>query len=1164
MTRITRLEMRGFKSFANKTELLFGEKFNCILGPNGSGKSNVLDALVFVLGKSGAKGLRAEKTANLIYNGGKTKQPAKDGEVSIFFDNSAKEFGDGFSELKITRTVKEDGSSSYGINGKKVTRQEVVEMLEKARINPDGHNIILQGDIIHLIEMSGIERRQLIEEISGIGVYEDKKEKALRELERVDQKLNETQIVLTEREAYLRELKSDRDQAMKFKKLQDDLKRNKKTILHLKLGKRRRDEENYAKIIGQQREEIQTLSTEIAGLKEEISAHKTEIDQINKEIERRGEKEQVQLHKEVEQLKVDLGVKTARVEQLKGEIAKVKERKESLVKANTDLFDKIKYIQQENTEHQKGVTENQRSLDQIEQRIAEFKKKHSVEDAGRIDQEIAQIDVKADQLNEQLAKLRAEQQELLREKDRIDIRLEQADEKIAKVLEAEKGQKKQLTELKAKQDAFKQATKELQSAFAEDASLAGQISNARGKISTYTEELTKLKAQSSGLRESAGATNAVAKILDQKNKIRGIIGTVAELGTVKKEHQLALEVAAGGRITSLVVEDDRTASECIEFIRKGQHGVATFLPLNKLRAQEADENIRKLKGTGIIGLATDLVDYDRKYDIVFRFVFGNTLVVDTLDNARKLGVGKVRMVTLSGDLVETSGAMQGGFRDKSRMQAGFQQKELSDRIAKLDTELADQESILASVEGKRRQNEQLIERLRVHKADLEGEILTLEKALHIDSKDLELNKDEKSRLAGETKSVEEKIDDLVVHVSTANRELAQLKIRKQQLRDEITALRSPEVLAQLNSFEEKQRSTKDHIAELQGKIRANEAQIKSVFGPEADRIQGILKQQEKEISDFTKEQEFLKSETTNIETVLKEKEAAEKKFMAQFKELFGKRSKASDLIQSLERKSDEKQLRIRELEAKGTNAGMELARVRAEIAGFVEEESQYSGVEPFQEKKEEDCLVEIRQFERMLADIGAVNMRALEIYESVEREYNDLVGKKERLSLERQDVLVMINEIDTKKKDIFMSAFDILNENFKRIFVSLSAKGEAYIEIENEKDIFAGGVAIKVRLSGKKFMDIRSLSGGEKTMTALSFLFAVQEHQPANFYVMDEVDAALDKHNSEKLAKLVRAYCKNAQYLVISHNDSVISEADSLYGVSMNEHGISKVTTLKI
>ena len=1161
------MEMKGFKSFANKTELVFGEKFNCILGPNGSGKSNILDSLVFVLGKSGAKGLRAEKTANLVYNGGKTKQPAKEGEVAIWFDNTKDVFGKGFAELKLTRIVKDDGSSVYKINDKKMTRSEVVEILEKAHIDPDGHNIILQGDITHLIEMTGIERRQLIEEIAGIGVYEDKKLRALHELERVEQKLTETDIILAERKTYLKELKGERDQALQFKELSEKLKRNKRTVLNKRIVKKQKEVHDYETRAKKNKEEIDKALIDIEKLKSEIATHKAEIDKVNAEIETRGAKEQVAIHKQVETLKVDLAVKRQRLETLKTELAKLKGRRDDLLKANGDLFEKIKYIEAENKEHDRSIAQAQSSLQQIELRIAEFKKKHNVEDQTKLDVEMTDIDRSAETLQESLGKLREEQQSLMREKDRIDVRVEQADEKIAKVLEAEKGNKAQLDTLKAKQDAFKQATKELQQALAEDANLAGLITAARGNSAKLNEELIRMRAQNASVKEGAAGGIAIQKVLEQKSKdaIKGIIGTVAELGSVKQEHQLALEIAAAGRINGIVVEDDRTASECIAFLRRDQLGVATFLPISKLKAPEFDANADKLlKTPGVIGMAAKLVEYDHKYDVVFRYVLGNTLVVDTLETARKIGVGRVRMVTLTGDLIEVSGAMSGGFRAKSRTGMGFQQKELTDKIERLEKELDDVDGALARVENRRRMNEQVIDRLREHKANLEGEIITLEKTLHIDSKDLELNKEEKKRLHHESKELEGRIDDVVVKVSAANRELASLKIRKQQLRDQISQLRSPEVLAQLTSFEEKKQSTKDHLRDLQSKIGSNNAQIQSVLGPEAERTKEILKQQERETKEFSDEQETVKKDVDRIQAELHEREKAEEKFMHQFKELFARRQKAADAVSERERESDRIQSRMRDFEAKNTGFAMELARFRAELAGLEEEDLQYKEVEVFEGKAEDDCLLEIKEFERLLANIGAVNMKALEIYDMVEREYNDLVGKKDKLVLERQDVLAMIAEIDTKKKDIFMRAFDKLNENFKRIFTTLSAKGDAYIEIENEKDLFNSGVTIKVRLSGKKFLDLRSLSGGEKTMTALGFLFAVQEYQPASFYIMDEVDAALDKHNSEKLAKLVAAYCKRAQYIVISHNDAVISEADCLYGVSMNEHGISKVTTLKI
>jgi chromosome segregation protein len=280
--------------------------------------------------------------------------------------------------------------------------------------------------------------------------------------------------------------------------------------------------------------------------------------------------------------------------------------------------------------------------------------------------------------------------------------------------------------------------------------------------------------------------------------------------------------------------------------------------------------------------------------------------------------------------------------------------------------------------------------------------------------------------------------------------------------------------------------------------------------------------------------------------------------------LFDKRTKLSDEQQKTESKFREKEDKRRDLEQKNNGYGLEVARLKAEIAGLEEEDSQYAGVEPYKNKSLDDVMLEIKQFERMQDSFGAVNMKALEIYETVEREYSELVTKKDKLGKEREDVLVMINEIDDKKKELFGRSFEVVSENFQNIFEMLSTKGKAFLELEDKKDPFNGGLTIKVKLTGKKYLDIRSLSGGEKTMTALAFLFAVQEYEPANFYILDEVDAALDKHNSEKLAKLIRAYCRNAQYLIISHNDGVISEADNLYGVSMNEHGMSKVTSLKV
>lgn len=1153
--------MKGFKSFNKKTEIPFTEDFNCVLGPNGSGKSNILDALCFVLGKAGAKGLRAEKSANLIYNGGKTKTPAKEGEVSIYFDNASKIFNDSDKEIKVTRIIRGSGQSVYKLNNKTVTRNQILDMLSKAKINPDGYNIILQGDIVRLVEMSGNERRQIVEEIAGISIYEEKKQKALRELQRVEEKMNEAEIILTERKAYLKELKADRDKAMKFKDLDDKIKRNKATIISSQIKEKEDKKDSLDKEIDKIRKDIEKSESEISKRKEKIDQLKKDIKDINDEIERRGEKEQVALHKEVEKLKVDVAVNSQRVGTLQQELEKISNRRKELGESFKDVESKIKILNSSAKEIEKNIASKEDDIKKIDQKIEAFKQKNKMDNASDIDKQIEDIDKSIEQTQEDVNKLRESQQQVLRDKDKAETRLQGIDEKISKVLSLEKENKESLDKLKTMKTEFKKASSELSQALSEDSSLAAQFSTAHAKLLSRQEDHAKLSARSASLREHIAGGEAIKEVLNLKMK--GVHGLVSELGDVKSEHALALEIAAGSRIKSLVVDTDEIAARCINHLKKNRSGVATFIPLNKIRAQEPNNDLRKVKHSGVVGLALDLVNYDKKFEKAFSYVFGNTLVVKDIETARKIGVGSVRMVTLSGDLVETSGAMQGGHRQRTQGM-GFMEKETKDSLAKLDAEIADLSSVTSRLQQKRKDNEELITRLREFKANLEADIIKLEKTLRLDSEDLETDKSEKAKLRKEIEGLEKDAEKLISDISMKNSELASLKINKQKFRDQINQLRNPALLAELTSYEQKKSELKEEISNLKVEQRKTEAQKDTILGPERENINKILKQLDKEEKDFSDEKKNLESLIKSQEKDLASKEKEEKKFYDQFKELFNKRNKLSDEVNKFENQILKENDSVKRNEQKATLQGMENAKVKAELAGLQEEFKSYEGIPVFKNKPLEDIKKEIAEFEKMMQNIGAVNMRALEIYESVEKEYNKLLEKKEKLGSEKENVLLMINEVDSKKKELFMKTYDVVNHNFKEIFTTLSTKGTATMDLEDPKDPFNGGLTIKVRLSGKKYLDIRSLSGGEKTMTALAFIFAVQEHEPAAFYILDEVDAALDKKNSERLAKLVKEYSRRAQYIIISHNDGVISEATTLFGISMNEHGESKVTSLRV
>lgn len=1163
MTRINRMSMKGFKSFAKFTEFVFGPKFNVILGPNGSGKSNVLDSLCFVLGKTSAKSLRAEKSANLIYDGGKSKKGANSGEVSIYFDNQDKTFPTEEKEVKISRIIRQNGQSIYKINDTTRTRQQILDLLNIAKINPDAYNIILQGDIVRFCEMHPIQRRELIDDISGISIYEEKKHKAMLELGKVDQKLNEAELVLRERKTYLKELKKDRDQALKFKDMNDKIKMYKASLLKLQIDKTEEDKKDIEKKLEEGNAALEKINKEIEGLKSQNEGKRKEVEALGKEIEEKGEVEQVNLNKEIEAMKIDLTRKNSRKDTIKTEIERINKRREDLKSSIKEIEEKIVKLMEEKLGFEREVKKKQKEKEEVEKKVKAFKEKNKLGDMTNIDKKIEDIDKKAEELQKSINSLREQQHAAIRAKDSIQHQINTIDEQIEKVKEIEKEHQQEIDDLKKKRDEFKKTTLELNKRLNEDSSLAAQIGSSRDKLTSNQEKLTELRAREISIKEISLGSVAVKEILKQKKKIQGIYETVAELGNVDSKFALALEVAAGPRTKSIVVEDDKVAADCIKYLKQHKLGVATFLPLSKLKIKVIDAKIKEIaKSNGSYGLAIDLVEFDPKFKRVFDYVFANTVIVENIDVARRLGIGNAKYATLEGDKAELSGAMEGGFRKRKGL--GFKEKQLDKGIKEYEGVIAELENIISTLENRRKENEEAIAKLREGKATLDGEIIKTEKSLHLAPTDLEVTKQKKDELQKQIEGADKKIDEVVGKISEINKEFASLKIEKQKLRDKISELRDPALIAEISTFEEKYRQLNESVVQLNTEIKNIDTQIRNLYEPEKEKTNEILKQLDKDETEFNEELKKLSEELKIGQGVLDEKESQAKTFYAKFKSLFKKQTDINGEIQKNEITISKKQGQSREVEIKNNTYSIKSAEVVALLEGLNQEFQQYEGVQLDTVKNEQQLKYEISKFEKLKEEIGYVNMRALEVYDEIEKTYNELLEKKENLTKERGDVGKLIGEIEGKKKELFMKTFNNVNEHFKTVFGLLSTKGEAYLELENEENPFEGGLTIKVKISSMKFLDIRSLSGGEKTLTALAFIFSIQEYEPASFYILDEVDASLDKRNSEKLARLIHKYSDKAQYIMISHNDGMISEADNLYGISMNEDGISKVVSLKI
>lgn len=1115
--------------------------------------SNIMDMMCFVLGKISAKSLRAEKAANLIYNGGKKGTPAKDAECSIVFDNSNKKFPIESKELMITRKVKQSGNSVYRINNEVRTRQQVVDMLRAANIEPDGHNIILQGDIVRFMEMKPVERRELVEEIAGISVWEDKKQKALNELERVEERLKEASIMLAERERHLKELKKDRDQALKYKELEKNVKDNKATWLNIQIKEKETKKQEIESRLNKQKQELDRIKKRINELRQLTDKKKEEIIKLNEEMEAKGDEERRKLSNEMMSLKDTVARDEERLNTCRNEIQKLTERIQRLRKEMQENDKKIDELDLQKEGEKKKIKELTEEEQEIQSAINKFKAKHGIKDSN-FDIRIDSIEKEIETKQEGLLKEQEGKQNLIAEKTQLEMQLKTADEKINEILNLKKEDQEKLNKLKNLRQEFSEVAKELSKKEEKNSKYNAELTNLRQKQTKIAEELAKLNIRQTSIKEFTAMDIATKKILELG---KGIYGTVSDLGETNSKYSLALETAAGPRIKSVVVDHDETAAKCIRYLKENKLGVVTFLPLNKIKPT-SNQRIKELTiKKGVIGLAVDLINYDPKFKNVFSYVFGNTLVVQDVNIARGIGIGSARMVTLEGDLMEQSGAMTGGYR--RRRTGAFKEKELGMNITKLSQEETMLRKQLEELGQIKLDNENELWKLKERKALLEAGITNLERSTGF-SGDIDEFKKNREELANKINNIIEQVRKAQSNINIHNEEMKELKQQRNQIREK---LRQPEIAEELNKLDERKQKINLVLIETKAEIKGIDDMISAHYQEEKQKLQKIIEGHEKEQKNFEEEIKKLKEGLTVKKSALKSKENTQNKFFNEFKSLYAKRTKINEFMQRQENILIREGDKTREVEDKINRANIDRAKVEAELAGLQEDFKDYADAKIRRNIEVEQLIYEIRQFDRMMKDMGNVNLRALEVYEDINKQYKEILEKKDKLKTEKEDVLSMMQEIDSKKQYSFMKTFKVLQQNFEQCFSQLSTKGDAFLELENKRNVFEGGVDIKVRIVGNRFLDIKGLSGGEKSLAALAFIFAIQEFNPASFYLLDEVDAALDKRNSELLSGLIKKYSEKAQYIVISHNDHIITEADQIYGVSMQD-GVSKIVSLRI
>jgi chromosome segregation protein len=1167
---IKEVELKNFKSFGKRVQIPLPNDFIAVTGPNGSGKSNIIDALLFALCLSSSRAMRAERLPDLIYKGDNGHDP-ESAEVIVKLDNTSRTLALDLDTIEVCRKIKVNNdkyASSYYFNGKSCTQSELVGHLSKAGINPDGYNIVMQGDVTRIIEMSPVERRKIIDEIAGVAEFEEKKKKSMEELEVVKDRIGRVDIILEEVGSQLSRLKDERDRALSYQAHRDELRRQEAFLLLARL--------NDSKI------EQTVLEAECAALKDKMEKldaksdlKKTELSTLEERL--LGLSSQIAFKGEDEQLSVK-----RRIEELKGERAREEGRSEFADKAilEADAEQNTCFILRGKLEQE--ASELSGRMRDAELRCASLK--GELEDQlkvqGDAKEKISQADAQFTMQRDQLSMATREREgskaalsDLTRQRDRMldSVRRSTAEHEEIDTLIAEV--QASLAAAEGEAEAIK-ADLSLQNKKALDLEkerdeLEGSRLKVRREIAEADREMQRLQgdyAKTEGrlraTEDRSGYGRAVESVLSaiKKKMLHGLYGTIAELGDVSSKYSPALEVAAGARLASIVADTDKDAALAIDYLKSSQIGRATFLPLNRL---ERGETPNKPDRPGVVDFALNLVDFDQKFYSAFWYVFRDTLVVETLSDARRL-MGRYRMVTMDGDLVEKSGAMTGGhYKSRLKFAADESSKlvEISEKIASIDAERSERlnrldqiDSQISSLNKDIEELDKAITKKTFRIEEMMASRIRMEKTAQ-EKKDRLCQMEEESRISTEA------LDSIELRIRPISHSLEDLELKIVQIERELEGSCIPKLAAAMAIAESEVKRLQDRIREidsdlLKDKIRAEaiaEKQKETLARSEALEAAKIDAAQRKSAASVR-----LAAIAAELERVA----AREAEIEVELHGLKSERGTLGEKLLAVQREVDHVEREIDKTQARLTAASAAANETRTRVEAL-RSEIEACGVDCDQEPpNSETVALKIKALEAAMNELEPVNMLAVEEYDRVHMRYSILQERRETLSNEREGIIDKLNRYDQMKKEAFLSTFQEVNRNFLETFKELS-NGEGQLILESPEDPLAGGMTIKARPAGKPFHRLEAMSGGEKSLTALSFIFAIQRFRPAPFYAMDEIDMFLDGVNADRVARLIKKISGKAQFLVVSLRKPMIQQAKYTIGVTMQEDNISIATGIR-
>ncbi|MBE9221408.1 chromosome segregation protein SMC [Cyanobacterium stanieri LEGE 03274] len=1211
MVYVKRVELSRFKSFGGSNAVPFLPGFTVISGPNGSGKSNILDALLFCLGLASSKGMRADRLPDLINNSHKGNNKTLETIVSVTFDLSDFEDLDNFeqdnsdnneeekdnnidlkslTELKITRrlrvTKKGSYASTFYVNDQPCTATELQTQLNRLRIYPEGYNVVLQGDVTRIITMNAKQRREIIDELAGVAEFDRKINQTKSTLEAVKEREEKCHIITQELSAYGEKLQQDSQKAAKYQKLKAKIQEKKEWAIVINWRYLQEQEKQFNQQIINIENDQENKQKELTFIREQSAIALNRLEELNQEVKALGEEEQISIASK-------LATQKAKKQQLK-------QRQKELEKQFQNNFnnqEKITTNQQELEQQLVNINKQKEDLEKKEIPTQETKKnelKKNLETLKQSAQEIAaQSQAWVEQqtaLNQEINQIQNQLNPQLTQKALLQARSQQLQTTI-------KNQNQQLTHIETQLHNQPHANfeQDIQTLEKTVQKLAQQLSNLEQEITLNQEtvnrllieqrdkqrQLDKLEATKQAQQEAQG-TYASKIILN--SDLPGVCGLVAQLGQVETVYQLALEICAGGRLGFIVVEDDSIAAAGIKLLKEKKAGRATFLPLNKIKAPRLHQLGGIQYAQGYIDLAVNLITCEDKYRPIFAYVFGNTMVFSDLESARNF-IGQERIVTLDGELLEASGAMTGGsiskrnalhfgnaiHTDSAEVDMLYKRiQEIEDIIIQLNlkiTEKRQQIKTLSEELSQARQNRQK-KQLDSEQWQKENSRLETEKEKIIT--DNGQNYQQLVESTQELTNLEKTIPILEAKLTKKQTQLKQLESSYdnqewQNLQSQIQTqeLELEEQQKIINQTQNKLQSLVNQSLDIALKSQQNQDKLDSIIQSQDKLIIEQKHNQQKlielgqEITNYESQFQALAQKLADIKKARDDQEKALKKLENQQQQL-------SWNLEKLLLQHQETQTKLTELKTQLAEITPDLPNPLPDIPYLINKEGEDSKIvfDNLQEQLEQ-INKEIRNGEKRLEALEPVNMLALEEYEKNQERLKELSDKLATLEGERTELLLRVENFTTLRLRAFKEAFTAVNENFKTIFATLS-EGDGYLKLEDENNPFNGGLTLVAHPKGKPVTRLSSMSGGEKSLTALSFIFALQRYRPSPFYAFDEVDMFLDGANVEKLSKMIQQQAKLAQFIVVSLRRPMIEASERTIGVTQARGAYTQVLGIKL